>query len=130
MKINIQPHCGNAPKKEFIRDFNIAFAGMDLNFLENAVTEDIVWEMVGGKTITGKTAFVETLKEMLDFKATELTLNQIITHGAEGAGSGSMKFEDGTTVHFADMYRFNGAKGQKIKTLTSYAIEVKTTGKP
>lgn len=125
MKINIKPDCGNAPKKERIRDFNLAFARMDIDYLANAVTDDLVWEMVGGKTHKGKAAFLESLKEMEGFVATEITLDQIITHGAEGAGSGYMRYEGGLTVHFADMYRFSSAKGSKIKTLTSFGIEVK-----
>lgn len=125
MKINVQSDCGNAPKKELIRDFNIAFARMDVEFLSNSVTDDVIWEMVGGRTITGKAAFLETLKEMAGSAATEITMNQIVTHGSEGAGSGSMTFSDGTTVHFADMYRFSNSNGLEIKTLTSYGIEVK-----
>ena len=65
-KIISNPNCGNSPKMEFLKDFNIAFA-------------------------TGNVEFT---------------------------------LESDKKYAFSDFYIFNGAKGSKIKSITSYIIEI------
>jgi hypothetical protein len=123
MKITIKPDCGNAPKKEFIKELNIAFARNDIPYLLESVTEEIVWKMVGDKIIVGKDKFEIALTEMENAKSSELVLNRILTHGKEGAASGVIKMEDGKTYEFADFYEFSGTKGTKIKSIISYIVQ-------
>src|SRR5687768_632095 len=54
VKVNVQPDCGNAPKKLFIRDFMIAFANSDTPSILDCLADDAVWEMVGERTLNGK----------------------------------------------------------------------------
>ena len=124
MKLTVQPDCGNAPKKTFLRDFNVAFARADTPTLLAAVTDDIRWEMVGDKVISGKEAFATALEEMKQHTASELVLDAIITHGREAAVAGTMVMADGKRFRFADIYTFRGAKGDRIAALTSYVVEV------
>ena len=56
-KIVSSANCGNSPKMEFIKQFNIAFAKGDVAFLTENVTEDIVWIMIGDQKIEGIKAF-------------------------------------------------------------------------
>ena len=57
-------------------------------------------------------------------KAAELTIDQILSHGKEGATNGIMKMQNGKKYAFSDFYKFKGAKGVKIKFITSYVITI------
>lgn len=124
MKINIPIDCGNAPKRGFIKDMSVAFASTDMDFLTESVTDDIVWDIIGDTTVEGKDNFQKVLKERNNSKVRELTLDKILTHGKEGAVSGNIKTEEGKSYAFSDFYEFRGAKGNKVKAITSYVIEI------
>lgn len=123
-KITVSADCGNAPKREFLKEINIAFAKGNLDFLTESVTDQIVWNIIGDKKIEGKETFTEELKKMTTEKASELILDRILTHGREGAVSGIMKMQSGKKYAFSDFYEFSGAKGEKVKSITSYVIEI------
>lgn len=124
VKITSSPNCGNSPKMTFIKEFNIAFAKANIGFLLESVTDDIVWNIVGDKKITGRENFADELDKMKSKKASELILHQILSHGKEGAANGVIKMQSGKKYAFSDFYQFKGAKGAKIKSITSYAIEI------
>lgn len=123
-KIISSPNCGNSPKMEFLKQFNIAFAQGNIAFLIENVTHDIAWNIIGDKKIEGIEAFKEELEKMQSAKATELILNQILSHGKEGAVNGLMTMENGNRYAFSDFYIFQSTKGEKVKAITSYCIEV------
>ncbi|AGA80471.1 hypothetical protein [Echinicola vietnamensis] len=123
-KIISSPNCGNSPKMEFLRQFNIAFAEGNVGFLTDNVAQDIVWDIIGDKKIEGNEAFKEELEKMQSTKVTELILNQILSHGKEGAVNGLMTMENGNQYAFSDFYVFQSTKGEKVKAITSYCIEV------
>ena len=124
MKIIVPEDCGNAPKKALIRDFNIAFAKNETEKILEYMSDDITWNMVGNKVIHGKKEAGEMLKTMEGEIATELIMNTIITHGSTAAANGEMRFPS-VTIAFCDVYEFSGHDSNaKIKTLTSYGIEL------
>tara|TARA_R110000868_G_scaffold259361_5_gene517269 strand:+ start:24850 stop:25227 length:378 start_codon:yes stop_codon:yes gene_type:complete len=123
-KITVRPDCGNAPKKDFLKEINIAFAKGNSDFLLERVTDKIVWNIIGDKKLEGKKKVTEVLEKMKTEKASELILDQILTHGKEGAVSGIMKMKNGKKYAFSDFYEFNTAKGVKVKSITSYVIEL------
>lgn len=125
VKINSSPNCGNSPKMEFLKAFNIAFAKGNLDFVLEGVSDEIVWDIVGNTTITGKESFADELQNMKTNTVAELTLHQILSHGKEGAVNGLMKMQDGKQYAFSDFYQFSSAKGTMIKSMTSYIIEIK-----
>lgn len=124
MKITSSPDCGNSPKKELLKQVNIAFAKGNLDLLVEHTTDEITWNIIGNKTIEGKENFTENLKKMRTEKVAELQFDQILTHGKAGAVNGIMKMQNGKNYAFSDFYEFSGAKGGKIKSITSYVIEV------
>lgn len=67
-KIISRPSCGNSPKMEFLKQFNIAFAEGNIRFLTESVTDDLVWNIMDNKKIEGKESFTEELKKMKDGK--------------------------------------------------------------
>ncbi len=123
-KIVSSPNCGNSPKMEFLKEFNIAFAKGNVEFITESVTEDIVWNIIGDKQIEGIEQFTHELEKMKSEKVSELILKQILSHGKEGAANGIMKMQNGKKYAFSDFYVFQGAKGMKIKSMTSYVIGV------
>ena len=76
------------------------------------------------KNIEGKERFTEELERMKTVQMSKLILHQVVSHGKEGAVNGIMKMLDGRQYAFSDFYRFTGAKGTKIKSITSYVIGV------
>lgn len=123
-KITIRAYCGNAPKKEFLKEINIAFAKGNLEILTHNVTDEIFWTMIGDRKIKGKEMFAGELEKMKTEKARELILDRIVTHGKEGAVSGIMKMQNGKVYAFSDFYDFSGAKGGKVKSITSFLINI------
>lgn len=123
-KIISSPNCGNSPKMEFLKQFNIAFAECNIAFLTEHVTHDIVWNIIGDKKIEGIEAFREELEKIQSAKANELILNQILSHGKEGAANGLMTMENGNQYAFSDFYMFQSAKGEKVKAITSYCLPI------
>ncbi len=124
-KITVSEDCGNAPRKEFILDFNVAFAENDLEKILNFMSDDITWDMIGNKKIQGKKEARKFLETMGSEKATELIIKTVITHGDTASANGEIIFPS-ISVAFCDVYKFNGHKSDaKIQALTSYGIELK-----
>lgn len=124
IKIISSPNCGNSPKMEFLKEFNIGFAKGDVKFLTESVTDEIIWNIIGDKKIEGKERFTEELEKIKAEKVTEFVLDQILSHGKEGAANGMIKMQNGKEYAFSDFYKFKGAKGAKIKSITSYIIKI------
>lgn len=123
VEVTVEENCGNAPKKEFLRDSKIAFAKENLEYVVDQVTDDITWHIVGDKRIEGKENFGKEIEAMSEVKATELVLNYIITHGRSAAVEGTIKLEDDSSYSFCEVYAFRGLKNPKIKEMTSYVIK-------
>ena len=64
----------------------------------------------------------EELEKMQSVKASELRIDQILSHGKEGATNGMMIMENGKQYAFSDFYVFQSAKDEK--TITSYCIKL------
>ena len=122
--LEMHADCGNAPKKNFIRDVNLAFVEENVDYLLEHTAEDIVWTMTGTQPITGKAAFRAELERMHGNPVTKLTLDTILTHGREAAARGRLEFADGSTYAFADFYLFTGAKGDRIRAITTYLVKL------
>lgn len=123
-KITLKTDCGHSPKREFLKDFNVAFGKGDVKFLTENVTEDVIWNMVGDKTIEGKDDYSKAIKKMKDKKVSEFVIEKIVTHGKEGAVNGIVKMKDGKNYAFSDFYEFKNTKSTDLKTITSYVIKI------
>lgn len=125
MKIVVPEDCGNAPRKELIRDLNIAFGENNKEKILDFMAEDIEWVFVGKQIMNGKEEVKKFLETMGEDVAEELILDTIITHGDTAAADGIIKYAK-MAVAYCDVYKFTGHdKDSKIKELTSYAIELK-----
>lgn len=123
VKINISADCGNSPRKEMLRDFNIAFAKLNTEFIFNSVSENITWVIVGSNTITGKVDFETAVNGLQQNTVAELILHRIITHGKEAAAHGEIIMNDGKRYSFCDIYEFTSASSRILKSIHSFNIE-------
>jgi hypothetical protein len=125
VKIICPDDCGNAPKKAFLKEFNIAFAHNDIDFINENITDDFQWNIIGNHHIQGKEKVVETLKQNQNSKVTELHINNIITHGYAGSVNGTLIVENKKKYAFCNIYNFASSRNNsKIKEMTSYLIEI------
>lgn len=124
-KVVFNGDCGNAPKKLFLRDFNIALASNDAETVLNSVSDNVEWITVGGHHIKGKKELALALEDMKRGPADELIIKTIITHGIDAAANGILKLDNGETYAFCDVYRFNSyGKNARLKSITTYVIPV------
>lgn len=102
----------------------MAFAKNNIDFLTEAITNNIHWNIIGDKSIQGKDHFVEVLEQRKNSTVTEVHITNIITHGNTGAVNGTLIFENQQEYAFCDVYTFNSAgKNSNIKEITSYVIK-------
>lgn len=124
VQITVDADCGNSPKQTFIKDFNIAFAEGNIDYLVEHVSDTVIWEMIGDKRIEGKAAFVAELEQMKDMSLAGFTLKSVSTHGKVGAADGVMTMPNGEQYAFCDVYEFTNARGKAISRIRSYIIRV------
>ncbi|PRX47349.1 nuclear transport factor 2 family protein [Salegentibacter salegens] len=115
-------------KEKFIQELNEAFAKGDVPFVLDCMADDIVWEMIGGKTSNGKEEIEKEMAAMKDIEMLEMTMDKVITHGKTAAANGHFRMKhngEEKAYGFCDLYEFNGFKKAKIKKMTSYVILLK-----
>ncbi len=125
MDIKVAVDCGNSPKMQFLRDFNIAFAQGDTDHLMDSVADDIYWDIVGDKIIQGKPGFEAALQQMKEEKLKGMHIEKVVTHGKTGAVDGRLIRQNGKEYAFCDVYEFQSAKGNRLAVIKSYIIELK-----
>lgn len=123
-KITVETDCGNAPRKEFLKQFHIAIANGDLNFVANNTMDTIQWELVGKQVISNKEDFEKGIVESPLWDVKKLVIDTIITHGNEASATGSVVTEDDLEFAFSKVYVFKGFKGTLLKSIRTYLIEL------
>jgi len=117
--------CGNAPKKELLRAFNVAFVCNDIGFIMESIIEGIQWSFIGSHVLQGKDQVLRMLEKLIDKTPTELVVSNIITHGYSGSLNGVLHLESNISYAFCNIYRFNSSLNKtKIKEITSYIIDI------
>jgi hypothetical protein len=93
-KISDNADCDNSPKSLLLRDFNIAVAQGDLEFIGRHVTDDIVWHLLepdGQKKIQGRDEVLAEYKHNMvtSLKSSPLTMSSpTVTPAQPTAASG------------------------------------------
>jgi len=128
-KIILAADCGNSPNNLLLRDFNIAVAEGDFEFISQHVTDDIAWLLLepgNQKRIQGKEGVLDEYRQNMIIVPAEFTIENVITNGDAGAVNGRIVAEDGRTYAFCDVYKFNGFfQNAKIREMISYIIETR-----
>lgn len=117
-------------KEEFLRNFNEAFVQNDINFIIDSTTDDVLWTMVGDKTIRGKDDLAKSMNEMKETSGLTINVDSMIIDGDKAAVDGTMSFEDKEgnrkTYGFCDCYKFRNDGDLKISEMRSYIIPTNT----
>ncbi len=122
-KINIQPDCGNSPRKLFLKDFNIAIAKGDTHYLDDNISDTIEWEIIGQSIVKSKEEYLAGIPGHKLWKVKELVIDAIITHGPDASVSGQIITKDNSTFAFCDIYKFKGAGGTTINSIRTFLIQ-------
>lgn len=122
-KINIEADCRNLPKNEFLKDFNVAFATGNAQFICDHVSEDVRWTIFGDKEIVGKEQFVQEIDRMKEYIADEIIIHHIISHDKQGATNGQMIMDE-QVYAFCDIYIFQSASSNLITHMQSYVVKI------
>ena len=112
-----------ATKKDIVNKVNAAFAQNKLEDFFVHCADDIVFTMVGDRTIKGKEAIRLWMKSM-GSEPPSINVQNVISEGdfATAVGDMTMKEKDGTTgsYAFSDHYRF---RGDKIVELKAFVVK-------
>ena len=123
VKINIKPDCGNSPRKVFLKDLYTSFAYGNFEILYNNVEENLNWIVAGQSALKGKENYIKEIARHKLWKAKEITVDTIITHGAEASVSGTIKATDNLKYVFCDIYKFKGAGGTTITSIMTFLVQ-------
>jgi len=119
-------------REKLIKKFNEAFAKCDTDFLANSVTDDIIWNIVGEKIISGKKDFEKSLDRMTHGGPTEIKVSEIINSENRSVVEGIVEFyvEPGKKKKYAfcDVYIFSENDDKKFKELRTYVALLKKKG--
>ena len=125
-RIDSPKDCGNAPKKVLLRELTVALATKDYAGMSESMADDIRWQIAGYKRFFGKEALRDALNENMSKAVIQLQIQNIITHGSNGAINGFFVFDDQSSLSFCDVYTFSSAgKSAKVKEIVSYRVEEK-----
>lgn len=117
----------SAQNREIVEEVNASFAAGDMKGFLSFCADDVVWTIVGNKSVKGKDAIREWMASM-NMEPPKFTVDNIIAEGdfVMAHGDMTMKEKDGTTAPYAycDIYRFRDGK---IAELSSFVV--KTEGK-
>lgn len=120
-KVIVHEDCGNSPKNLFVQKLITAIAKKDVKFMLRHISEDIRWNIVGGRVYQGKDEVARVLEQI---EVDQLNLRHIATHGRTGVGDGTLKLKDGREQAFCDVFDFTSAKGDRVKEITTYVINL------
>jgi len=118
-----------ADRKTIVENINAAFAENNLEKVLSFCTEDLIWTMVGDKTVKGKDAIRQWIASM-NPEPPQLMIQQIIAEGDVVIARGDMimkdsKDENAHTYSFCDIYRF---AGDRVVELIAFVIETNKAG--
>lgn len=114
---------------DFLREFNDAFFNGNQQFIEQHVTEDVEWIMVGASHLKGKQALVDAAFGMQDYTQLEFDVEMVVAEGQLGAVKGVMTATGGNhrkrTYCYSDFYEMAQGGEPQIHKMTSFVVEIK-----
>ncbi|WP_111720957.1 nuclear transport factor 2 family protein [Homoserinimonas sp. OAct 916] len=121
LTIHEEPDCGNAPRKLILRNLVVALATQDSEYVDSLLSDDVVWDLVGGQVLMGRDAIREWITSQGPVDA--VTFGTFLTHGRGAGVDGSLDLADGPRSRFCHVLRFAGAaRTAKVIGVNSYII--------
>lgn len=125
LQIHCPEDCGNAPKKQVLKAFEIAIESADTHFIDECCADDVDWNWVGREVWKGKANVLSRLGQPRTEKAVKLSIEHIITHGNTGSINGQVEYDNDAVYAFCHIVRFNGfGKNAKMKHISSFQIDI------
>ena len=113
----------SAKNKEIFKKADAAFAEGSIEGFLSFCADDVIWTMVGDRTVKGKSAIREWMASM-DMETPKFTVHNVIAEGDLLTSNGDMTMKDkqGKVVPYSycDIYKF---RDEKIVELTSFVIK-------
>ena len=113
--------------KATVRKVNASFENNDLEGFLSVCKEDIVWKIIGERTVSGAEAIREWMNSMGEIKPPKISINDLISEGDSVAAYGDMTMSDkddkSVPYAYCDIYRF---EDDRIIELTSYIVKTET----
>lgn len=116
-------------REQFVIALNRAFADLDSDFILSNATDDVKWEIVGEKTVSGKKEFKKALNSMQGGAPFEIIVGKVIDSQDKSIVEGvvEVKVEPGKIKRYAfcDIYLFEDAKSNTFSNLRTYISQLK-----
>ncbi len=116
-------------REKLLKKLNDAFANCDTEFLNKSVTDDIKWDIIGEKVISGRKDFEKSLDRMSHGGPTKINVHEIISIGDRSVVEGTVEFsvEPGKKKKYAfcDVYIFSKDDKNKFIELRTYVAQIK-----
>lgn len=115
---------------DFFYHFNSAFFHGDRLFIEDHISDDVVWTIVGSEPISGKQAFLDAAFGVEDgYQDVDFTIEISLATNGEAAVKGMMKkkgtADEPKVYAYCDFYVMDAESSEKVKELTTFVIEIK-----
>ncbi len=112
----------SSPNRAIVEKVNASFADGNTEGFLSQCADDVVWTIVGSKTVSGKNAIREWMASM-NMELPQFTVTNVIAEGDFVTAYGDMTMrEEGKTIPYAycDIYRFRDGK---IVELNSFVVK-------
>jgi ketosteroid isomerase-like protein len=107
-------------RKEVVETYIEGFRRVDHAQILSCLTDDVVWELLGYTTVSGKEAFDQEIENEATVGAPKLTIDRLIEEddAVVAVGSGEVGLRDGglLTFVFCDVFTFTGDKISRLET--------------
>ena len=115
-------------KEQFLRRVNKAFVDSDREFLLQSISDNICWDIVGEKLVSGKTEFSEALEQMQEMPPINIDIQKVVIQDESAVVSGIVvgrnHLGQKKNFSFCDIYELKNDEGWKIDKMTSYVIDI------
>lgn len=127
MEVYAKADCGNSPKNLFLKDFTIALARGDADYVLERVSDNLVWIDVGTPGNKGLDDIRQELIKNQTGRIVKIELSRALSHGKAGAVDGILQMADGRHLAFCCIFEFASAKADRISLIKSFVIPIDPT---
>lgn len=115
-------------KEQFLRKVNQAFVDGDREFLLESISEDICWDIVGEKMVSGKSEFSDALERMQEIPPIDIDIHKVVIQDnsavVTGIVVGRNHMGQKKNFGFCDVYDLSESEKLLIDKMTSYVIDI------
>jgi uncharacterized protein len=110
--------------KEIVRRIDAAFAENNLEGFLAFCSDNVVWNMVGDRTVKGKDAIRQWMGSMMGKEPPQFSARTVVAEGDHVMSQGDMTMKDEsgapTDYEYCDIYRFSNGK---VVAISSFVIK-------